>query len=112
MATPEAPFDTHAPATAHPLAADARPEASAAYPEPAAHEPPGDFSLTAPEIPAVEQAASIDLEALADQVTERVLARMSDAVVRDTVATIVTSVAERLVLEEIERIRASIVAER
>ena len=37
-----------------------------------------------------------------------VLERLSDRVVRDTVAEIVSSIAERLVREEIERIKSSI----
>jgi CheY-like chemotaxis protein len=45
---------------------------------------------------------------LVDQVTRRVLEQMSDRSVRDTVAGIVTQVAERLVREEIERIKKSI----
>jgi CheY-like chemotaxis protein len=42
------------------------------------------------------------------RVTERVLEQMSDRVVRETVSDIVTTVAERLIREEIERIKASI----
>ncbi len=47
-------------------------------------------------------------EDVLEEVTRRVLERMSDRVVHETVAGIVSSVAERLVREEIERIKASI----
>jgi CheY-like chemotaxis protein len=43
-----------------------------------------------------------------DRVTQRVLEQLSDRVVRETVADLVLTVAERLVREEIERIKASI----
>ncbi len=45
---------------------------------------------------------------LVDRVAARVLERMSDRVVRETVSNLVSSVAERLVREEIERIKATI----
>jgi len=45
---------------------------------------------------------------LVEQVSRRVLEQLSDRVVRDAVADIVSSIAERLVREEIERIKASI----
>jgi CheY-like chemotaxis protein len=47
-------------------------------------------------------------EALIEAVTRRVLERLSDTVVRDAVADIASKTAERLVREEIERIKASI----
>ena len=40
-----------------------------------------------------------------DGIVERVLARMSDRVIRETVTDVVSDVAERLVREEIERIK-------
>jgi CheY-like chemotaxis protein len=43
-----------------------------------------------------------------DQVTRQVLDRLSDGVVRETVSDIVSGVAERLVREEIERIKSNI----
>jgi CheY-like chemotaxis protein len=46
-------------------------------------------------------------EAIED-ITRRVLDRLSDRVVRETVASLVTDIAERLVREEIERIKSSI----
>lgn len=51
---------------------------------------------------------AVDTDALAARVTQQVLEHMTDRVVRETVADIVSRVAERLVREEIERIRASI----
>jgi CheY-like chemotaxis protein len=50
----------------------------------------------------------IDMDALVDQVVRRVLAQMTDRVVRETVAGIVTDSAERLVREEIDRIKRNI----
>lgn len=47
-------------------------------------------------------------DALVDDVARRVLDRLSDRVVRSAVAEVVTSVAERLVREEIDRIRDTI----
>jgi hypothetical protein len=43
-----------------------------------------------------------------EEVTRRVLDRLSDRVIRETVAELVSGVAERLVQEEIERLKASI----
>ncbi|HEY3044388.1 MAG TPA: response regulator [Vicinamibacterales bacterium] len=43
-----------------------------------------------------------------EEITRRVLNRLSDQVVRTTVADVISSVAERLVKEEIERIKSSI----
>ena len=45
---------------------------------------------------------------LIEQVTRRVLDRLSDRVVREAAADLVSKIAERLVREEIERIKASI----
>jgi CheY-like chemotaxis protein len=52
--------------------------------------------------------SAIATDDLVEQVTRRVLERLSNQVVRDTVADIVSQVAERLVREEIERIKSSI----
>ena len=52
--------------------------------------------------------ASVDADRLADQVAERVLTRLTDQALRDTVAEIVATTAERLVREEIERIKRNI----
>jgi CheY-like chemotaxis protein len=68
------------------------------------HEAP---PATAPVWPGAARAA----DALVDEVTQRVLDQLtaqSDRVVRDTVADLVSLIAERLVREEIERIKASI----
>ena len=53
------------------------------------------------------QAAPITDE-LVERIVEQVLQRLSDKVVRETVSGLVSTVAERLVREEIERIKASI----
>lgn len=60
-----------------------------------------------PETPAAP--VSGDQDALVEAVTQRVLARMTDATVRDVVTARVLEVAERVVREEIERIKASVV---
>lgn len=57
--------------------------------------------------PAV-QAPPIDVDALADQIARRVLAQLSDVVVRETVSDVVAATAERLVREEIDRIKRNI----
>ena len=54
------------------------------------------------------ETAQFSADRLVEQVTERVLARLSDSVVRTTVTDIVSAAAERLVKEEIARIKASI----
>jgi CheY-like chemotaxis protein len=59
-----------------------------------------------PATPAPEPAAISD--EVIEEVVRRVLDRLSDAVVRDAVAEATSKVAERLVREEIERIKASI----
>ncbi len=51
---------------------------------------------------------AIDLDALADQIASRVLAQLSDRIVRETVTAITSATAERLVREEIERIKRNI----
>ena len=43
-----------------------------------------------------------------EEITRRVLDRLSDQVVRETVADVVSDVAERLIREEIERIKSTI----
>jgi len=59
-------------------------------------------------IPAAVPAPAIDVNALADQIARRVLEQLTDRVVRETVAEIVTATAERLVREEIEQIKRNI----
>jgi CheY-like chemotaxis protein len=61
------------------------------------------FQLRPPEPAAIEVT-----DDLIRQVSQRVLEQMSDRVVKETVAGIVTDVAERLIREEIERIKASL----
>jgi hypothetical protein len=62
----------------------------------------------APVWPASLPPAAEVNERLIEDVTRRVLDRLSDQVVRDTVTDIVARVAEQLVREEIERIKASL----
>ena len=71
------------------------------------HEP---MPVLAPEWPTMLPAnggGSASEDAI-EEITRRVLARLSDQVVRDTVAEVTSSIAERLVKEEIERIKAAI----
>lgn len=53
-------------------------------------------------------APAIDLDRLADQIAARVLAQLSDRIVRETVRDLVSDTTERLVREEIERIKQHI----
>ncbi|MEQ1728592.1 MAG: response regulator [Vicinamibacterales bacterium] len=62
----------------------------------------------AAHVSAPSVAPAIDLDALADQIARRVLAQLSDRIVRETVADITSATAERLVREEIERITRNI----
>jgi hypothetical protein len=48
------------------------------------------------------------LDDLVERVTQQVLERLSDRVVRDTVTEIVSRVSERLVREEIDRVKATL----
>ena len=64
-----------------------------------------------PTAPAAAAAAPVPAEITEDvieDVVRRVLARMSDAVVRERVGAMVSDIAERLVSEEIERIKRSV----
>ena len=58
--------------------------------------------------PASPPVAPVLDEDAIEAIAQRVLARLSDRVVRETVADLVSAVAERLVREEIERIKAAI----
>jgi CheY-like chemotaxis protein len=60
-----------------------------------------------PSVPAWP-ASGPPMDLIAEQVTRRVLEQMSDKVVRETVTTLVSQIAERLVREEIEKIKATI----
>ena len=64
-------------------------------------------AAVAPTWPIGTAPPSIDTNELVDQVVERVLTRLSDRVVRETVGELVSKVAERLVQEEIDRIKSS-----
>jgi CheY-like chemotaxis protein len=61
-----------------------------------------------PALPPSWPASGPSTEALAEEVARRVLDRLSDRVVRETAADLVATIAERLIREEIERIKASI----
>jgi CheY-like chemotaxis protein len=50
----------------------------------------------------------VDIDAIVEQTTRRVLEQLSDRVVRETVSEIVGGVAERLIREEIERIKSAL----
>jgi CheY-like chemotaxis protein len=66
-------------------------------------------SSAAPAWPSIAPAAAPAItDDVVDAVTKRVLEQMSDRVVRETVSGIVSAIAERLVREEIERIKASL----
>lgn len=58
--------------------------------------------------PAASPAAPAITDAFVDEIVGRVLARLSDHLVHDAVANTVSPIAERLVREEIERIKASV----
>ncbi len=62
--------------------------------------------VSAPAEAATRQAAPAVTDALVDEVTRRVVERLGTAAVRDLVADVVADVAERLVREEIARIRS------
>jgi CheY-like chemotaxis protein len=57
-------------------------------------------------LPQAAPAGETDTESLVEQVTRRVLERMTDATIREIVTARVLDVAERVVREEIERIKA------
>jgi CheY-like chemotaxis protein len=69
------------------------------------HEAASPSAAAWPGVPVPPPAAHEDL---VDEVTRRVLDRLSDRVVRDTVADIVSKIAEQLVRDEIEKIKAAI----
>ena len=64
---------------------------------------------TGPVWPTPEPTGSVDTDDIVEKVTERVLSRLSDSVVlREMVSEIVSKVADRLIREEIERIKESV----
>ena len=72
----------------------------------AAEQPGGasvDLAAWAPPVP-----APVVSDDLVERVAERVLGRLSAEVLRETIAELVSTTAERLIREEIERIKASI----
>ena len=68
----------------------------------------GETAIGIPSLagPAAMPQPSVD--DLAERVTRQVLERLSDRVVRETVADVVSQVAERLVRDEIERVKATL----
>jgi CheY-like chemotaxis protein len=101
-ASPAAPVTAPGTSAVFPPLADAFAALLAA--EQASPTPPA-----APRWPAnLPAPAAITSDEVVAQVTRRVLEQLSDRVVRETVTDIVTGVAERLVLEEIERIKSAI----
>jgi len=63
---------------------------------------------TAPAWPSSGPSPALAQEEVVEQVTRRVLHHLSDRIVRETVADLVSAIAERLVREEIERIKSTI----
>jgi CheY-like chemotaxis protein len=61
-----------------------------------------------PSPPAPPAGDPVDIERLADLVARRVLEQLSERVIRDTVSDIVSTTAERLVQQEIDRIKRHI----
>jgi hypothetical protein len=100
---------TSAPPTALPaVAATALPSLGEAFAAILAAEQTDGSSSEAPGWPGTMPTAPAITDALIDDVVRRVLERMSDQIVRDTTADLVSQIAERLVREEIERIKASV----
>ena len=108
-AAPEHPAPQYA-APQHPIALPSIADAFAAILAAEAHDP----SAVAPVWPVaggpMSAAAppSVDIEDLVDRVTRRVIDRLGDAVIHDAVRDATSLIAERLVTEEIERIKSSI----
>ena len=63
---------------------------------------------TAPAWPAAAVSPAAVTDDLIEQITQRVLERLTDRVVRETASEMILAVAERLVREEIERIKGAI----
>ncbi len=100
-----------APATVAPAVTTApaapRPSLAEAFVALLAAERSGNGSHT--PLPTVARPAQpIPVDDIVEQVTRRVMERMTDAVVRETVSGIVSATAERLVRDEIERIKSNI----
>jgi uncharacterized membrane protein len=69
---------------------------------------PGASSAWLASSPAPTAVAPAITDELVDRVSRRVIEQLTDRVVREAVADAVSGIAERLVREEIERIKASI----
>ena len=91
------------PATLPPLA-----DAFAAILAAEQHEPMPALQLAWPALAASSNGGGSLSEEAIEAITRRVLARLSNGVVRATVTDVVSGIAERLVREEIERIKSSI----
>jgi CheY-like chemotaxis protein len=65
-------------------------------------------AIPAPEPPPAPVPPPLDMDDVVDRVTRRVLDRLADSMLREAVADLTSAVAERLVREEIERIKSSI----
>jgi hypothetical protein len=65
-----------------------------------------EVALPAQPEAAAGQPSAVDLDALADAVARRALDKLTDARIREIVSERVVEIAERLVREEIERIKA------
>jgi CheY-like chemotaxis protein len=72
------------------------------------HEPGPAFASGWPSAPSGHIAQGDEMDEMIEDVTRRVLERLSTDAVRETVAGLVSGIAERLVREEIERIKASV----
>ena len=108
---PSSVAEVPAPAAQTPVA---QPEAVAAAP---AAQPP----VPIQQIPTLADAFAVLLAAekgevvpswpaddIVEQITKRILAQLSERIIRETVADVVNAVAERMIREEIERIKAAI----
>jgi CheY-like chemotaxis protein len=102
---PQPPTEAHAPSSTPPQL----PSLADAFAAILAAEEGGPSPAVAPIWPSAGASNTAASDDLVEQVTRRVLDRLSGhPVLRETVADVVSSIAERLVREEIERIKASI----
>jgi hypothetical protein len=102
-----APVAAAAPAASLPLKPAALPSLPDAFAALLAAEQGVALPSAAPVWPASTATSAITDEVLED-VTRRVLARLSDQVVRETISDIVSKTAERMIADEIARIKATI----
>jgi len=66
------------------------------------------LATSAPAWPGLVQAPPAASDEIVEAVTRRVLDRLADSTMRETIADIVTKIADQLIREEIEKIKASI----